>query len=86
MLIYQTSETFTWRAASAKAALTAPQSAYNIGAVPGPSITQALHVTSVQPGQQITLSLVDEQLAIDPSGSGTVNDFFNGKTTGLTGS
>jgi hypothetical protein len=83
-VVYLTRETFTWQAASASAALSTPSSAYGIGATPDPSILKRLHVTSVRPGLRITLTVVDEHLAIDPGGSGTVTDYFNGKTTAET--
>jgi hypothetical protein len=83
-VIYLTRESFSWTAVSATATLSAPQSAYNAAAVPFPSLTQALHVTSVRPGLRITLTELDEHLAIDPPGSGTVADYFNGKTIAWT--
>lgn len=84
-VIYLTRESFSWTAVSATATLSAPQSAYNATAVPFPSLTQALHVTSVRPGLRITLTELDEHLAIDPPGSGTVADYFSGKTIAWTG-
>jgi hypothetical protein len=83
-VVYATSEKYGWQATSARATLNASQSAVGTGAAPDPYTLRELHVTSARVGLRVTYSVVDEHLAIDPLGHGTVADFFNGKTTALT--
>lgn len=84
-VLYLTSESTGWQAASAAASLSAPQAAVYSGAAPPPQITQrALHLTSVRPGLRIAGTLLDEHLAMDPPRGGIVADYFNGKSTGWT--
>ncbi len=79
-VIYVTQESYEWQAISAAASLSPPQSAINMAAAPGPTVTQKLHVTSVTAGLRIILTVLDEHMAIDPQGRGTVADYFNGKS------
>lgn len=79
-VIFVTRETFGWQAVSTAAAnRRAPQSAINIGAAPDPFILQGLHARPVRTGERLTYTILDEHLAIDPAGSGTVRDFMEGK-------
>lgn len=83
-VIYLTSESFGWQAVSASADLSNPRSAISQTAVPDPFVARTLHITSVRVGLKIILTLVDEHLALDPVGQGTVADYFNGKSTDWT--
>jgi hypothetical protein len=78
-VIFVTRETFGWQAVSAAANRRAPQSAINIGAAPDPFILQRLHARPVRTGERLTYTILDEHLAMDPAGSGTVRDFMEGK-------
>ncbi len=79
-VIFVTREPFGWQAVSAAAAnRRAPQSAINIGAAPDPFIMQRLHARPVRTGERLTYTILDEHLAMDPAGSGTVRDFMEGK-------
>jgi hypothetical protein len=84
VVIYATSEKYGWRAISSAATLTAPRSATGIGAAPDAFTLHQLHITSVSAGLRITFTIIDEHIAIDPAGSGTVTDYLNGKTVTIS--
>jgi hypothetical protein len=79
-VIFVTREKFGWQAVSAATAnQRAPQSAINVGAVPDPSFLRALHARPVRTGERLGYTVLDEHLAMNPAGNGTVSDFMEGK-------